>query len=143
MNTKNKIYQDYEGLKILKAARYNGRWYVIISNHGKFPCAYVQLKADDACDEDSLMELDVHGGVTFNNTLIHLAKYKDNAWMPRCYLNYNYVGWDYGHCEDYINNEMYYPKGEHDIVHTLTELTEDCEYAINQLNNARLKRQDK
>lgn len=142
MNTKNKIYQDYEGLKILRAARYKGRWYVVISNHGKFPCAYVQLKADEGVDENEPIDVDVHGGVTFNGSLMHLAKYKDNAWMPKCYLTYDYLGWDYGHYEDYINDKRFCNIKDA-IVHTLTEIVKDCEYAINQLNDARLKRQCK
>ena len=73
----------------------NGR-NVFIIYLGSHPCAYIESIYDYYNDDN---QPDVHGGLSFYNTLTHW-----NDVFP-CFkqeFEKEYIGWDYGHYEDYI-----------------------------------------
>lgn len=131
MHYKDIIYKDYKCIKIVRAAKYKGRWYVIVSNYGNFPCAYVSLKFTD---DDSFIntKLKTHSEVFMLQDLLFLTKYKENDWMPKEFLKQFFIGWNYGEPEDYIKPII---PGTDDKgkKYTVTEISQDCEDVINQL----------
>lgn len=77
------------------------RHFVIVCNSLGFPCAYLEVKNNDwaeknkqsepdCCDPYDMFEGWVHGGYTY---------YGKAYWDKED--NRTYVGWDYGHCDDY------------------------------------------
>ena len=80
---------------------YNGRHFAIVNCHGH-PCAYIEVKDDDAvgtchryrCDHhcEDCVSIWVHGGPTYYG---HAGWNKDD--------HRTYVGWDYAHYGDYCN----------------------------------------
>lgn len=81
---KEMIYKErcYE---ILDQGEYKGRKYFIIS-YGTYPCAYIENKENYTCND--LKNLNVHGGISFEGS-------KENT---------NVIGWDYGHCCDFVSD---------------------------------------
>lgn len=83
---------------------YRGRHFVIV-NCKSYPCAYIEVKDKDAiarcrkmhetCTNDCLdcVDIMVHGGPTF---------YGPAIWDKNDQRSY--VGWDYAHFRDYIND---------------------------------------
>ena len=108
---KEMIYKE-QCYVILDQGEYKGRKYFIIS-YGAYPCAYVENKEN--YDYDDLENLNVHGGVTFNGS-------KENTHV---------IGWDYGHCCDYVS---YLPNVD-GKKWTTSEIKEEVFDVIDQLEN--------
>ena len=85
--------------EILDIGKYKGRDYVIISNFGRFPCAYVQTDVDFYTQQD--LTEPAHCGFTFYSSLSHLERYNELTEEQKKILCRNFVGWDYGHAGDY------------------------------------------
>ena len=89
----NPSYKVTDKMVLLTKGEYKGHKFAII-DFGKYPVAYVESKFTDIaigdCDDERLMNITAHGGVTF---------------YDRCYWDDSkdlYIGWDYGHYGDYI-----------------------------------------
>lgn len=66
-----------------------------IKNYGTHPCSYVRIPKDhilDGVDYDNIY-LDCHGGLTYS------SREDDGYW---------WIGWDYGHCDDFTGYYMKY-----------------------------------
>jgi hypothetical protein len=91
---KQMVYtEEFTEKEILHSGEYLGYEFEIVS-HGRHPCAYVRVSGDK-CFYDEYKDLDYdqmpiscHGGLTY--------KKKEDGFF--------WVGWDYGHCEDYHKN---------------------------------------
>lgn len=96
---KEMVYKNYmengqEVIEILDEGVYKGFHYVIVS-YGTHPCAYIEISKDNVSDEDELIDVSCHGGITYVSTA-GLFKpsnknHRDGLW----------IGWDYAHCMDY------------------------------------------
>lgn len=59
---------------------------------GKFPTAYVENKTSILrYDDDKLDNIEVHGGFSYGDVANWITDDKQTK----------YLGWDYGHCDDY------------------------------------------
>lgn len=81
----------------------NVKWYII--KPGITPCAYIVLENDkvkfNVDNTDKLIS--PHGGITYdNNGLYHNGKILTHKRV---------IGWDYGHCGDYISYVTLTPVG--------------------------------
>lgn len=92
-------FDEEKGCEILDMGKYKGRDYVIISNFGRFPCAYVQTDVDFYTQQDFTEP--AHCGFTFYSLLSHLERFNKLSEEQKKILSRNFVGWDYGHSEDY------------------------------------------
>jgi hypothetical protein len=96
---KEMVYKNYmengqEVIEILDEGIYKSFHYVIVS-YGTHPCAYIEIPKDNVSDEDELIDISCHGGITYVSTA-GLFKpsnknHRDGHW----------IGWDYAHCMDY------------------------------------------
>ena len=110
---------------------------VFIIYMGSHPCAYVESKIDYFWGREDFTG-PVHCGWTFYNTL--------SGWKDRLpgydeeKMKKYYIGWDYGHYEDYGNfghGEIY--KGKK---WTTDEIIEEIKRAIEWLNEKENKQND-
>ena len=137
LHYKNVIYNKCKGFVILRINKYKNRWYVIISNRGMFPCAYVSIKQDDLWNvlpsTDNFPFINDMGGVLFHNSLKNLSKIKDNYWANKEILKQSFLEWKYNKENDFvILHDLNKTLGEKS--YTLTEIEQDCKDFINQLN---------
>lgn len=135
MDVTNEIYTEHRinTVKVVSYFNYLDRNCIIVTNQGMFPCAYVELKGKERDLDNSDLDciLNVYGGVTWCGTLHHLIK--SNPTVPESILTREYVGWDYGHCFDYIKH-LDIGTQEWNTVHTIEEIEMHCKEAISQLN---------
>lgn len=93
---KNEMHYGNDKVEILSMGDYKGKTFVILNLRGSYPCAYVESNINYYKSEYDSEP--AHGGFTFYATLLHwineLPEYKD-------ILSKKYVGWDYGHYDDY------------------------------------------
>ena len=84
------VYKKRGDIEILDNGIYNGYQYWIVS-YGSHPCAYVELPKDHKYYGKDYVDIpiDCHGGITYSG--IH-EKFS-NGFL---------IGWDYGHCDDYL-----------------------------------------
>ena len=69
---KEMVYKNYmengqEVIEILDEGIYKSFHYVIVS-YGTHPCAYIEIPKDNVSDEDKLIDIDCHGGITYVST---------------------------------------------------------------------------
>ena len=86
---KSVIYSNKLNKEILAEGDYKGRHYVIL-NLGWHPTAYVEFFREFTQDSDEWLECPCHGSIT----------YEGRAHWNNEDSRY-YIGWDYGHYEDY------------------------------------------
>lgn len=100
---KEMVYKNYmengqEVIEILDEGIYKSFHYVIVS-YGTHPCAYIEIPKDNVSDEDKLIDIDCHGGITyvFTTGLIkpNNENHRDGHW----------IGWDYAHACEAIDCE--------------------------------------
>ena len=102
-------YEEYQmGKEILDCDKYMGMRYVILSLH-THPCAYIfinkhhYLYKKDYDTIHEMMDLNVHGGLTFSDdaiykVIIYSDKYKCDTLQT---IKYDWIiGWDYAHSND-------------------------------------------
>ena len=122
---KEMIYRPDREIEILDEGIIDGRQYYILS-FGTHPCAYVKVTEEELKDKAGFedWDIDCHGGVTFCSS------------MPTINADGTYVGWDYGHCDDYSGMDLIYPEfcragGKK---WTTEEILEEVKDVIRQLN---------
>lgn len=117
---KNEVnYKDNKN-KILSIGEYKGKVFVVLMLKNLWPCAYVESNINYYKSEYDSEP--AHGGFTFYATLLHwineFPEYKD-------ILSKKYVGWDYGHYDDYSPNINIYG-----IPWTIDEILNNIEEVI-------------
>lgn len=125
---KEMVYSLEGKREVLDEGVIDGFHYVIL-NLGWHPTAYVEIPKDHSLYKveygDIDIDIEVHGGLTYSSNMG-----KDGEW---------YLGWDYGHCDDYSSVELMYPL---DLQTggkkwTTEEILEDVKTAIRQLKVVR------
>ncbi len=112
-----KIYKE-ECDEVLLQDEYKGHKYVI-KTMGYYPTAYVSIDKDI---EDDYALKSVYGGITYRSIeSIHLNGL-DKSLM--------WIGWDYGHCFDYIKFKTYEHEGDK---HSLKEIEQCCKNVIDEI----------
>lgn len=132
---KEMVYKQFDenGQKIidmLDEGVYNDFHYAIVS-YGTHPCAYVEIPEGhglyDISDEDELVNIDCHGGITYvsKTGLIRPSNknYRDGCW----------IGWDYAHCMDYYCSPYNFEFFNEGKKWTTKEIFEDVKNVIEQL----------
>ena len=98
-------------------------WEII--NGGWLPCAYVKLPSNHPyCGLDcGAMDVVCHGGLSYDQ------QRKDGFW----------IGWDYGHCDDYCGTDLMIPKDWRvgGKKWTTQEIIKEIENVINQLREVK------
>jgi len=108
--------------KMLGYGTYKDVKWAILSHAGIFPVAYIENKWDLGVDD-----IEVHGGVTFAG----------NAYWNKEEEHVQYLGWDYGHIDDFSNYKALTP--EMDIIEenvkkwTYEEIKAEVFNAIDQM----------
>ena len=103
----------------------NFDYYVL--NLKTHPTAYIDVTNSplNGCDEN--IDISCHGGITWCDNFV---KYIDKkGW---------FIGWDYAHCEDYIDygdatTNIIYNTFPNDKKWTTEEIVEECKNVINQI----------
>lgn len=121
----NIIYTGKDEKRILEIEEYRGYKYVIVT-YGTHPCAYVLMPNGHPYAEKSYDEMDihVHGGLTFYNTLDHL----DDSFGDE-----KYIGWDYAHCGDYYCSKHITNHSPYDRKYTIGDIETDVKSVIAQM----------
>ena len=121
---KNEMHYGNDKVEILSMEDYKGKTFVILNLRGLHPCAYVESNINYY--ENNNGDEPAHGGFTFYNTLLHwLNKFPEYEDI----LSKKYVGWDYGHYDDYSPNINIYG-----IQRTIDEILDDIEEVIDWLD---------
>ena len=107
-------YEEYQmGKEILDCDKYMGMKYVILSLH-THPCAYIfinkhhYLYKKDYDTIHEMMDLDVHGGLTFSDDVIYRVKIYSDKYKCDTLQKIEYdwiIGWDYAHAGDNYGTE--------------------------------------
>lgn len=112
------IYSKEQRDEVLKTGEYkNHKW--VIRTLGRYPCAYVSVSNKMTIEEAESLEAP-YCGITYSST--------DYGRLDCLDENYNWIGWDYGHCHDY--NAMFNDGGQK---HTLEEIEENVIQTIEEL----------
>lgn len=123
---KGSVENGQKVIDMLDEGIYKGFHYVIVS-YGTHPCAYIEIPKDNVSDEDELIDVSCHGGITYVSTA-GLFKpsnknHRDDHW----------IGWDYAHYMDYyysLYNFEFFNEGKK---WTTKEIFEDVKNVIEQL----------
>jgi len=132
----NKIIDLYDGLKdvrpwkIVESGVIDDYYYLILQ-FDAHPCAYVGIPEDhvlynkdyeDLYNED--VDIDVHGGFTYSRD--HVCNITFNRW---------WLGWDYGHYDDYMTYYEEYSRLKHGDQKrwTVEEIRTEVKNVIEQL----------
>ena len=115
-----RIYNDNKGYNLVKKGFYKGNMFAIVSSQGDYPTAYVEVPKKYTRDEYEKFDIDVNWGVNFCGEL-GVKGLEDKIML----------GWDYHHLYDYDNSKDSICYGSN--MHTVEEIQEECERAINQL----------
>ena len=123
---KEMIYTSERTRELLHNDIYKGYHYYIMS-YGTHPCCYIELHKDSilyGVNYDDI-DMDVHGGLTYSKDYL---KTGDNTTVSGNW----FIGWDYGHCTDYIGLDEIQPEFLRDSCKrwTTKELIAECENAI-------------
>ena len=101
--------------QILYSGEYRGLEYMVVKNHICI-CGYIGMNSfEGLVNEDLIYELDVHGGITFNDQL------DPNIRLPFMDDDYMWIGFDYGHFDDM------------DRVVSPNEVLKECKHVIDQI----------
>lgn len=124
---KEMIYQADRKNEILFSGTYKGYPFYIM-NLGTHPTAYINVIYDMRYkfkDYDQI-DLDVHGGLTYSENNLLLEEERVKGW---------FVGWDYGHYNDYDGYEMRFSEElqSNGKKWTTEEIFEEVKLAIEQL----------
>jgi len=124
---KEMIYQADRKNEILFSGTYKGYPFYIM-NLGTHPTAYINVIYDmryKFTNYDQI-DLDVHGGLTYSGNSLLLENKRIKGW---------FIGWDYGHCDDYVGYEMRFPEElqSNGKKWTTEEIFEEVKLAIEQL----------
>lgn len=114
------IYKNKHEVERLHTAEYKGYHYAILSM-GFHPCAYVKIPASHPYFGKNYSECDIdcHWGLTYSRDC--LATFDDkNTW---------WIGWDYGHCDDYAGYAPFLGGKKW----TTAEICKECKNVIEQL----------
>lgn len=126
-------YNTHVPCYVVKKGTYKNHMYVIYSNYGYSPAAYVLANEDDWWIDVHYDDLNrkyskgrkPHGGFTFSsfvcNRFFDLPNPEEETYI---------VGWDYSHLGDYLSNGK--PAGK-DKKWTIEEIEEDCKKVIETL----------
>lgn len=117
---KEMIYKNTREVERLHTTKYKGYRYAILSM-GYHPCAYVEVPAShpyfgksyDECD------IDCHCGLTYGRDFLATFNVKNTWW----------IGWDYGHCDDYAGYAPFLGGKKW----TAAEIDKECKNVIEQL----------
>lgn len=109
-------YTNYTRLELLDSGVYHDRKYRII-NYGTHPCACVEFHHELKRDSDEWYDTPCHGSITFDD----YPHWDEN---DETY----YIGWDYGHSEDYGPYNVFGKKW------TTKEILENVKEVIDYLN---------
>lgn len=94
-------YKEKKTFEILDEGNYCGFNYMIVS-YGTHPCAYVELKENDAfygqADYDKI-PIDCHGGLTY-------CTHHGYGRNTEHYRPGHWIGWDYAHWGDYVGYDL-------------------------------------
>lgn len=120
MCKKEMIYKYTGKYEILFSGNYEGYNFYITSMAGRYPCAYIEVKEHlNHCKIYN--KIDCHGRLTYLGNLDHILGNNDR-W---------FIGWDYGHCNDYIGGSPF--NFEDDKKWTTDEIYEEVKEVIKQL----------
>lgn len=112
-------------IDMLAEGIYKGFHYAIVS-YGTHPCAYIEIPEKHDLyyvnDEDELIAIDCHGGITYVSTTGLIKPSNEN------HRDGHWIGWDYAHVCDYIFGICYCGKKW-----TTKEIFEDVKAVIEQL----------
>ena len=132
------IYQDKKkGKTILQQGEYLGIKYLILSLN-THPTAYIiidkntQLYNKDYDEIHELIDIEVHGGLTFADNVLHNIIEYSEKYKCDTLQKYEYdwiIGWDYAHFGDYTT---FCPQGKK---YTTQEIQYDVYRAIEQIHN--------
>lgn len=92
---KGSVENEQKVIDMLDEGIYKGFHYVIVS-YGIHPCAYIEIPKDNVSDEDKLIDIDCHGGITYVSTTGLIKPNNEN------HRDGHWIGWDYAHACDYI-----------------------------------------
>lgn len=95
---KQMIYGNKKS-EILDYGTYKGIDYVIVNLGGYHPCAYVRTDSNYYANEED--DSPAHYGFTFYGSLSHWAKYDPQNYNDN-FFNRSFIGWDFGHYDDYL-----------------------------------------
>lgn len=114
MENFDNIYKE-ECDEILISGEYMSHKYVI-RTLGRYPTAYVSV---NKLPNDNYAINCVYGGITYRST--------DSGHLAGLDKSFNWIGWDYGHCIDYI---LYRTFEQNGTKHTLEEIERCCKDVI-------------
>lgn len=136
---KKMVYKKMQiGKEVLDEGEYLGFKYMILSL-STHPCAYIFIdKENELCgksydDIHSMIDLKVHGGLTFSdNRITNVIEYSDKYKCDTLQrIKYDWIiGWDYTHLGDY--NTMF--SSSSDKKWTTKEIQNEVYMVINQLH---------
>lgn len=124
---KQMVYQSERKNETLYSGTYK-EYDFYIMNLGTHPTAYINVINDIRyCFKDyDEVSLGVHGGLTYSNRNLRLEDRIIDGW---------FIGWDYGHYNDYAGYEMAFPSWlqSNGKKWTTEEIFEEVKNAIEQL----------
>lgn len=116
------VYSKERCTRVLDIGVYRGFDYVIVT-YGMHPCAYVRVPDSHEYygkDTDEI-PVECHGGIT----------YAEHG-LPQIGRKYGYyIGWDYGHCGDYVC--LPFCNEENRKKWTVNEIFEEVKNVVSQL----------
>jgi hypothetical protein len=124
------IYKRVEKTLMLMEGDYDERHFVIVRHECGHPNAYIEVKKDDKITTEKPSKLAQEYGFddryeAFSGMVHYGATYYGKAyWNPED--DRTYIGWDYGHCDDYNSNQTW--QGGHKW--NFTEILMDVAHAV-------------
>lgn len=92
---KDMIYKTDRDPQLIYEEITKDKYVILIYSQGQYPTAYITIPSKHKFyknDEDLIMKVKCHGGLTFYNYLTFNDQYK-HKWA---------IGWDYAHSTDYV-----------------------------------------
>lgn len=124
---KEMVYQIDRKNEVLFFGKYKGYQFYIL-NLGAHPTAYINVIDDIrySYKDYNDINLDVHGGLTYSNKSLLAENEMVKGW---------FIGWDYGHYNDYAGYELRFPNElqSNGKKWTTQEIFEEVKNAIEQL----------
>lgn len=121
------IYQIERKIEVLFSGKYKNYPFYIL-NLGTHPTAYINVIYDMRYKfkDYGQINLDVHGGLTYSKDNLLLEYERIKGW---------FIGWDYGHFNDYAGYEEKFPMElrSDGKKWTTEEIFEDVKSVIEQL----------
>lgn len=131
---KDMVYTSEKTRELLYHDKYNGYKYYILSL-GSHPTAYIEIPKGYelyGVEYDNI-DLDVHGGLTYGCEYLKISD--DNTLSDSWF-----IGWDYSHCNDYVEYKCSSNYKEENLKKwTTEEIIEECKNAIDLLHRMKMK----